>query len=56
MSREQQVVVADIRIPFWSMVILLVKVAFAAIPAAFIMAIFWALLASVFGVVGLVAR
>lgn len=35
---EDQVVVVDVRIPFWSMVWLLVKVALAALPATMIVA------------------
>jgi len=36
MGIEHEVVVVDIKIPFWSMVVLLVKWAFAAIPAVII--------------------
>ncbi len=36
MDSEREVVVVDIKIPFWSMVVLLVKWAFAAIPAVII--------------------
>jgi len=36
MGTEHEVVVVDIKIPFWSMVVLLVKWAFAAIPAVII--------------------
>jgi hypothetical protein len=36
---EDQVVVVDVRIPFWSMVFLLVKVALAAIPAIIILSL-----------------
>ena len=36
---EDEVVVVDVRIPFWSMVWLLVKVTLAAIPAAIILSL-----------------
>lgn len=36
-ENSQQVVVTDIRIPFWSMVVLMVKWALAAIPAVVIL-------------------
>lgn len=48
-----EVVVADIRIPFWSMVVLMVKWALAAIPAIIILivigAVLSAALAALFG-------
>ena len=36
---DREVIVTDIKIPFWSMVTLLVKLAIAAIPAMFILGI-----------------
>jgi hypothetical protein len=39
MSDAREVVVVDVKIPFWSMVVLLVKWAIAAIPAFVILAI-----------------
>jgi len=41
MSDQRAVVVTDIRIPFWSMVVLLVKWALAAIPAVIILVLIW---------------
>jgi len=50
---RREVVVTDIKIPFWSMVILMVKWAIAAIPAMFILLVMSALvsiaLAAIFG-------
>ncbi|MBE0469978.1 MAG: hypothetical protein IBX55_10790 [Methyloprofundus sp.] len=37
---NQEIVVTDIQIPFWSMVVLMVKLAIASIPALFILSIF----------------
>ncbi len=37
MSETREVVVVDVKIPFWSMVVLLVKSAIAAIPAMIIL-------------------
>ncbi len=42
MSDQREVVVTDISIPFWSMVVLLVKWALAAIPAVIILVAIWA--------------
>lgn len=44
-SRAQPVVVVDVKIKFWSLVVLMIKVAFAAIPATIIVAMIWAFLA-----------
>lgn len=41
-SRAQPVVVVDVKIKFWSLVVLMIKVAFAAIPATIIVAMIWA--------------
>lgn len=41
-SRAQPVVIVDIRMKFWSMVVFMVKIAFAAIPATIIIALIWA--------------
>jgi urea transporter len=50
---KREVVVTDIEIPFWSMVVLLVKVAIAAIPAFIILLVIGSVLsvvmAAVFG-------
>jgi hypothetical protein len=45
---RQEVVVVDVKIPFWSMVVLMVKWAIAAIPAAIILFLLGAILISVF--------
>ena len=49
-----QVTVVDIQMPFWSMVVFLVKVAIASIPAMIILsvlgAIFFAIMTALFGV------
>ena len=45
---EQKVVVTDVRIPFVSMVILMVKWSIASIPALIILAILGAILAVIF--------
>jgi hypothetical protein len=50
---SQEVVVVDIKIPFWSMVILLVKWAVAAIPAFIILYLFAFVL---FGLLNFVPR
>ena len=46
---NQQVVVTDIRIPFWSMVVLMVKWALAAIPAIIILFVIAAVFSAIFG-------
>ncbi len=48
---KREVVVTDIKIPFVSMVILMVKWAVAAIPALFILFIIGGLLTMVFGLI-----
>ncbi len=48
---RREVVVTDIKIPFLSMVILMVKWAVAAIPALFILFIFGGLLTMVLGLI-----
>lgn len=45
---RSQVVVVDIRMPFWSMVVFLVKLAIAAIPAFILLTMLGYLLAAVF--------
>lgn len=42
-SGERRVVVTDIRMPFWSMVVFMVKWAIASIPALFILGVIWML-------------
>lgn len=54
MVEEKPVIVVDVRMKFWSMVILLIKLAFASIPAAIVLTVTWAGLAMIFrGVLGL---
>ena len=48
---KREVVVTDIKIPFWSMVILMVKWAIAAIPAVIILMILAALISLVLGMI-----
>lgn len=45
----KSVIVTDIRMPFWSMVVFMVKWAIAAIPAFVILASIWALTFALFG-------
>ena len=45
----KKVVIKGIDIPFWDLVSLFVKIAFAAIPAAIIVAIIWVLIVSFLG-------
>ncbi len=51
MSDAREVVVTDVKIPFWSMVILLVKWAIAAIPAMIILVILGTAASMVLGAV-----
>jgi hypothetical protein len=63
-TEERRVVVTDIRMPFWSMVILMVKWVFASIPAliilsfvlGLIMAVFTALFGALWGFQGIMLR
>ncbi len=48
---RREVVVTDIKIPFWSMVVLMVKWAIAAIPAVIILMILMALITLVLGMI-----
>lgn len=48
----QTVVVTDVRIPFWSMVIIMVKFAIASIPAAIILIAIWFAAGAVLGGIG----
>jgi hypothetical protein len=45
----EKVIIRGISIPFWDLVTLLVKIAFAAIPAAIIIAIIWGVIISLLG-------
>jgi len=47
MQDENRVVVTDIKMPFWSMVVFMVKWAIAAIPAFMLLGIIGAILAAV---------
>lgn len=49
MSETREVVVVDVKIPFWSMVVLLVKWAVAAIPAMIILVVLAAVVSTVLG-------
>lgn len=48
-GNSRQIVVTDIKIPFWSLVVLLVKWALAAIPAVIILVIIGAVASAVLG-------
>jgi len=48
-DNTQEIVVTDIKIPFWSMVVLLVKWALAAIPAIIILIVIGMVLSMVVG-------
>jgi hypothetical protein len=48
---RREVVVTDIKIPFWSMVVLMVKWAIAAIPAVIILMLLVALISVVLGMI-----
>ena len=50
-NERREVVVTDVKIPFWSMVVLMVKWAIAAIPAVIILIAIFALLGTVAGYV-----
>lgn len=49
---QRQVVVTDIRMPFWSMVAFMVKWVIASIPAFLILGVLWVLLMAVFNLLG----
>ena len=49
MNETREVVVVDVKIPFWSMVILLVKWAIAAIPAMIILLVLAVAVSTVLG-------
>jgi hypothetical protein len=49
MGEHQKVSVVDIQMPFLSMVLFLVKISIAAIPAMIILAVLWAILIGTFG-------
>jgi hypothetical protein len=48
-DNTQEIVVTDIRIPFWSMVVLMVKWALAAIPAVIILIVIGTILSMALG-------
>jgi hypothetical protein len=47
--RPQEVSIVDIRMPFWSMVVFMVKLSLAAIPAFIILAVIYVAAIAVFG-------
>lgn len=53
MIENQRVVVVDIQMPFWSMVVFLVKLAIAFIPAGIILTVLGAIAAAVISAIGL---
>lgn len=50
-EERREVVVTDIKIPFWSMVVLMVKWAIAAIPAVIILMLLAALVSALLGLI-----
>jgi hypothetical protein len=46
-SHNNEVTIVDIKMPFWSMVVFMVKWAIAAIPAILILVVLWAMLIGV---------
>ena len=52
-SENTQVVVTDIRMPFWSMVIFMIKWAIAAIPAFIMLAILGAIVTALLSALGM---
>ena len=48
-SQNNEVIVVDIKMPFWSMVVFMVKWAIAVIPAIVILGIFWGVFAGFLG-------
>ena len=55
-AKPQEVVVVDVSIPFWSMVVFMVKWSIASIPAFLILIIIGIVFAGVFGIGALVFR
>ena len=49
MEHQNEVTIVDIKMPFGSMVVFMVKTAIAAIPAVIILALIFALLGAIFG-------
>ena len=49
---QHEVVVTDVKMPFWSMVVFMVKLALASIPAAIILAIVYFIIAAILGGLG----
>ena len=49
LQRPQEVSIVDIRMPFWSMVVFMVKLSLAAIPAFIILAVIYVAAIAVFG-------
>jgi len=48
---KREVVVTDVKMPFWSMVVLMVKLAIAAIPAFVILLVIWTMVSVVMAVI-----
>ncbi|WP_428774365.1 hypothetical protein [Vibrio sp.] len=51
-DNQREVTVVDIRMPFWSMVVFLVKLAIASIPAMIILSFIFMILTMLFGGLG----
>lgn len=48
-NNSNEVSIVDIKMPFWSMVVFMVKAAIASIPAIIILAIIFTILGAIFG-------
>ena len=49
---QHEVVITDVKIAFWSMVVFMVKMALASIPATIILTIFYFIIAAILGGLG----
>ena len=45
---QREVVVTDVKMPFWSMVVIMIKWSFAAIPAVIILSLIWGITIGIF--------
>lgn len=52
-DQEKRVVVVDIKMPFWSMVVFIVKWIIASIPAMIVLALLWVGIAQLLSLIGL---
>ena len=47
-NTQREVVVTDVKMPFWSMVVIMIKWSFAAIPAVIILSLIWGITIGIF--------